>query len=68
MADITKCNLQDCPLKEMCYRFTVEPNEYWQAYSSFKPKEEDGKVKCDYFWSNEEFKYNYVTKKRVKDS
>jgi hypothetical protein len=34
MPDITKCWGKDCPLKEKCYRYTCDPDEY-QAYSDF---------------------------------
>lgn len=64
MPDISKCLNSDCPLKEMCYRFTAKDSEYSQAYSNFSPKEENGEITCDYFWSNEPFKYNYITKKK----
>lgn len=32
MADITKCEGKNCPLKESCYRYTAKDNEYRQSY------------------------------------
>jgi len=46
MADITKCEGKDCPLKENCYRYTAEPSEYSQAYFT-EPPIKDGK--CEYY-------------------
>ena len=41
MSDICKCLNEECPAKQSCYRYTVEPHPYWQAYSDFRP-EADG--------------------------
>jgi hypothetical protein len=46
MADITKCNGENCPHKDGCYRFTAKGDEY-QSYF-VDPPIEDGK--CDYYW------------------
>ena len=32
MPDITMCKGENCPMKENCYRYTAEPNEYHQSY------------------------------------
>jgi hypothetical protein len=53
MPDISKCENEECPLKEKCYRFTATPSPVLQAYAYFKP-DEDGK--CEYFWDNKEYK------------
>jgi hypothetical protein len=55
MADITMCGGGECPLKETCYRYKAEPNEYRQAYFLGEPfvKTEDY-LTCDYFWDYEE--------------
>lgn len=37
MPDISKCTNDQCPIREKCYRFTSEPNEYGQSYSYFTP-------------------------------
>jgi len=50
MADISKCENEECPSKLQCYRYTVEANEYWQTYADFEVKE--GEDKCEYFWDN----------------
>lgn len=47
MADISKCQGNDCTLKETCYRFTAIANPRWQSYAGFKQKE-DGT--CDDYW------------------
>ena len=49
--DISKCENEECPLKEKCYRYTSKPSEYRQTYSEFKYDEIT--KGCDYFWSNE---------------
>ena len=45
MADITKCDGNDCPLKEDCFRFKVKPDEYQSYFVGIPFK--DGK--CEYF-------------------
>jgi hypothetical protein len=52
MTDIAKCKGMDCPVKERCYRFTAESDEFGQTYfmdipGEFKP---DGKFICDRYW------------------
>ena len=47
MTDITMCFGGDCPVKESCYRFMAEPNEYRQAYFSIPPFE---KSTCKMYW------------------
>lgn len=49
MADISKCEGKNCPIKEKCYRFTV-PSGMYQTYGQFEYDHE--KKKCDYFWDN----------------
>jgi hypothetical protein len=46
MADITKCEGKDCPLKESCYRYTAIDSEYRQAYFTESPYSVLNK-KCD---------------------
>lgn len=56
--DITKCLGKDCPIKEKCYRFIVEPDSINQSYFSEIP----GKWKtdillkevweCEMFWGD----------------
>lgn len=52
MADITKCQGQDCPLKNDCYRFTAESNGFRQSYFVKVPVviEEKMGAFCDYFY------------------
>jgi len=48
MSDITKCKGKGCELKETCYRFKANTNEFRQSYFS---KEPNTKIdKCVYFW------------------
>ena len=57
MADISKCEGKECPLKETCYRFTVKGDELHQAYFSDIPYDKE-KEECNYYWKDE------YTKKR----
>lgn len=47
MADISKCNGNNCTLKETCYRFTAVANPYRQTYAPFS-QEKDGT--CKSYW------------------
>ena len=38
MADITMCVGTGCPLRETCYRYMAEPNEYRQSFADFTGK------------------------------
>lgn len=49
--DISKCSDDQCPSKEICYRFTAPASEYWQSYGRFG-REEDA-YNCDMFWDND---------------
>ena len=35
MTDYTMCTTKICPIKKSCYRFTAEPEKYWQSYNDF---------------------------------
>lgn len=57
MADITKCEGTNCPMKQTCYRFTAEPNPYRQSYFMTIPLKVDVSVgsqrifyDCDEYW------------------
>ena len=52
MPDFTMCVGGDCPLKDNCYRYTAEPNEYRQSVFCTIPYNEEGG--CYYFWDNRE--------------
>ena len=52
MPDISMCLNASCPLQKDCYRYTAPPNPYRQSYAGFKFTEENGKPKCENFWSN----------------
>ena len=32
MSDISMCEGEGCEVRETCYRFKSNPNEYWQSY------------------------------------
>ena len=50
MPDISMCQNKECKFKEDCYRFTVKPSEFMQAYGEFNCKD---KVGVDtFFWEN----------------
>jgi hypothetical protein len=53
MSDITKCKGLKCPLKNSCYRFTVEGHEHLQAYFTELPFNEFDND-CDYYIPNDE--------------
>lgn len=44
--DISKCNSEDCPCKQKCYRYKAEADIY-QGYIEGEP--EKGK-NCEFFW------------------
>lgn len=54
MADITKCTGENCPIKEMCYRFTAKEDELYQSYFTETPgKLENNTFSCDMYWGEE---------------
>jgi hypothetical protein len=60
MADITKCNDQECTIKHTCYRFTAPADEYLQSYFAESPRKND---ECDWFWGRSQ----ELTMKQIKD-
>ena len=53
MADITMCPGTDCPVKDKCYRFTANANEWGQSYFMNVPgKIVDDKFTCDMYWGD----------------
>lgn len=50
MVDISKCANKQCSIREKCYRFTAPANPYWQAYTDFKPNENET---CEYYIEKE---------------
>jgi hypothetical protein len=52
MSDISKCKGTNCPLKETCYRFRAPSNDYWQAWFSEVPYNNESK-NCDEYWKME---------------
>jgi hypothetical protein len=49
MPDITMCGGLNCPLKEKCYRYKAEINEFGQSYFLIVPYN-DKEKKCEHFW------------------
>lgn len=50
MANISKCNGENCKIKEDCYRFTALANKYEQSYI-YIDKEVNKRFDCEYFWN-----------------
>ena len=51
--DITMCEGGDCPFKDMCHRYTAEPDEIHQSYFTTPPyKINKGKPECTMFWGD----------------
>lgn len=49
MPDIAMCQVEDCPKRAQCYRYTACPSHY-QSYIVGQPRLPDGS--CDMFWPN----------------
>lgn len=49
MPDISKCTGRGCPIKDSCYRYTVEPG-FRQSYLAVPPVDSNGE--CEYYWKN----------------
>lgn len=56
--DISKCNGEGCPLKELCYRFTSKNSPFWQSW--IEPPYDKKSDNCELFWLAEgkESEYN----------
>lgn len=50
--DITKCPGTECPVKELCVRYTTPPDEHRQSYFAAPPwrKDENEKWGCEMYW------------------
>jgi hypothetical protein len=55
MSDISKCNDNLCPSKEICYRFTAPVDEFRQSW--INTNRECDAYNCDLFWHNGICKY-----------
>lgn len=56
MSDTTKCEDEECPLKDTCFRYVSKPDKDWQAYFTETPY--DGqRGKCDYYWEHHGLEY-----------
>ncbi len=49
MPDISKCYGEECQLKEKCYRFACETDEFHQAYQDFTDSLNEEKTECEHF-------------------
>lgn len=51
-SDITKCDGEECPVKEHCVRFLTPADEHLQAYFFTPPgkRNDEGKWICKMFW------------------
>lgn len=56
MADITKCNGGQCPIKEKCYRYTAQADDYqsWFFSPPFEVDMENKTFKCDMYWGEQQ--------------
>jgi len=50
MTDITKCEGTNCPLKETCFRFLAQSNEFRQSFFDTIPYDTQNK-KCVEYWA-----------------
>lgn len=63
MPDITLCLNVKCPLRNRCGRFLGKPDDMWQSFANFQPKEKpfggygDRVLDCDYFWDVKDYPY-----------
>ncbi len=55
MADISKCNDNLCPSKNICYRYTSPASKFRQSWVNTN-REHDA-YNCDLFWHNGICKY-----------
>tara|TARA_B100000809_G_C14757084_1_gene394336 strand:+ start:109 stop:321 length:213 start_codon:yes stop_codon:yes gene_type:complete len=46
VSDLTICTTTVCPIRNGCYRFIAEPEQYWQSYNDFYESES---LDCLYF-------------------
>lgn len=46
MADISKCHGENCPVRDICFRFTAKADKYWQSYME---PDRNGH-QCNSFW------------------
>lgn len=53
MPDITVCTNEDCPMRDKCYRATVEWDDY-QSACNFQWEVVGGTLDCKYYWPLEE--------------
>lgn len=60
MADITMCGGEGCQKKDECYRFTATPSDYWQAFFTVSPVDDNGN--CDQFWRDDYGRQTRVAK------
>ncbi len=60
MADITKCQGVNCPMKESCYRYTAPSSEYRQSWFMSVPlglviEGLEMTPECPEYWDNKEY-------------
>lgn len=49
MTDISKCHGENCPVRDICYRFTAKADPHWQSY--MEPDRNGSE--CKSFWSRQ---------------
>jgi len=50
MTDITKCQDNECPAKDTCYRYITEPHPLWQSWFAESPRHDH---ECEMYWHRE---------------
>lgn len=56
MPDISMCKGGGCELKELCYRYTAQPNPYRQTFFGCPPYQKKmGGSACEYYWPNRKY-------------
>lgn len=66
MADISKCEGKDCPIKIECYRYT-SPVGYLQAYIETPGRFVKNKFQCSFFWLKDVYdRANDLSQKFIK--
>jgi hypothetical protein len=62
VADISKCKGQGCNIKNTCYRFLADADDYMQSY--IKGNVSDDGEYCDHYWPDTEEAARDMKKKK----
>lgn len=50
MTDISKCNGEQCPIREECWRYISQANSLWQSYIEPPVEKPINKDNCVMYW------------------